>query len=147
MLRTVAAFVLGATVGAGGVWYWMSMPKTYTGAAEIVDGDTIRIDGRRVRFVGIDAPELPNEPKKCQRYLQRPECTGPAAEKLHVLISGKTVSCTEVGRDRFGRTLGICYFGRIELNVWMIEQCLAGSPRNPRHRDPRYEQIIAARTC
>jgi endonuclease YncB( thermonuclease family) len=143
----VSAFALGAAVGGAAVWWWATAPATYTGLASVTDGDTIRINDRRIRFVGIDTPELPTEPRKCQRYLQRPECTEPAAAALHNLIDGKSVACTEVGRDRFGRTLGICFLGNVELNVWLIEKCLAHSPRNPQHRDPRYEAIFAARSC
>lgn len=147
LIVTTAAFMFGAASGGASVWWWSNTPATYAGPAAVTDGDTIRIDGRSIRLVGINTPELPATPQKCKRYLQRPECTEPAAAALHELIDGKPVACTEVGRDRFGRTLGICYFGRIELNAWLIERCLAGSPPNMRHRDPRYEAMIAAPKC
>ncbi len=147
MLGLVMGFVVGAVAGSGGMWLWLTRPKVYVGAANVIDGDTLRIERRRIRLVGINAPELPSEPKKCRRYLSRPECIEPAATALYERIEGKQVTCTEVGRDRFGRTLGICYHDGEELNVWLLKRCLAHSPPNPKHRDPRYEAVIAARTC
>jgi endonuclease YncB( thermonuclease family) len=143
----VLTLTLGVMIGAGGMWWWMVQPKTYTGPATLIDGDTIKIRGRRISFVGINAPELPDKPTKCRRHLSQPYCTEPAAAALHERINSKIVTCTEVGRDRFSRTLDMCWHGSTALNVWLLEQCLAHSPRNPRHRDKQHETIIAQRTC
>jgi endonuclease YncB( thermonuclease family) len=143
----VLTLTLGAIIGAGGMWLWMVQPKTYSGPAAIIDGDTIKIRDRRIRLVGINAPELPDKPTKCRQYLSQPDCTEPAAAALHERINGKIVTCTEVGRDRYGRTVGICWHGFTELTVWLLEECFAHSPRSPIHRDKRYETIIAQRTC
>lgn len=147
VLLHLVTLAIGASFGAGGMWVWANQPATYVGIGTVTDGDTIRLGERNIRVVGIDAPELPAEPKKCRRYLERPECTNASSAALHELIDGKLVSCTEAGRDQLGRTLAICWLGNIELNVWLIELCLAGSPRRARHRDARYEKLIAARNC
>ena len=34
------------------------LPSSYADQVVVTDGDTIRIDGERTRFSGIDAPEL-----------------------------------------------------------------------------------------
>ena len=34
------------------------LPSSYADQVVVTDGDTIRIDGERIRFSGIDAPEL-----------------------------------------------------------------------------------------
>jgi endonuclease YncB( thermonuclease family) len=53
----VLTLTLDAIIGAGGMWLWMVQPKTYSGPAAIIDGDTIKIRDRRIRLVGINAPE------------------------------------------------------------------------------------------
>lgn len=68
----------------------------------ISDGDTVTVltdDKRqvRVRLYGIDCPE------KKQAYGDR------AKELTEAVVFGKTVRVEAVGRDRYGRTLGIVY--------------------------------------
>jgi endonuclease YncB( thermonuclease family) len=85
--------------------------------AYVTDGDTIRLrDGRRVRFVQIDAPETNNGP----------ECGGAAATAAlrGELAVGATVRLvTEPAsdeQDRYGRLLRYVYLGDRNLNVWMV---------------------------
>jgi endonuclease YncB( thermonuclease family) len=144
MLRLLTSFVVGIIVGAGVLWLYQNAPVTYSGTAKVIDGDNIRIDGRNIRLVAINAPELP---KGCRVYRSRPECHDRSSDTLHERVGGKQVSCLRVGRDRFGRVLGVCHHDGVELNMWLIENCLAGSPRRKKHRQDRYERAIAARNC
>ena len=41
---------------------------------------------------------------------------------LSDLISQKTVNCQVSGRDRYKRSIAICFVGRLDLNAWMVEQ-------------------------
>ena len=144
MLKLMISFIFGVAIGAGGLWLYQNAPVTYSGRASVIDGDNIRIDGRNIRLVAINAPELP---KGCRVYRSRQECRDRSSDALHERVGGKQISCSKVGRDRFGRVLGICYHDGVELNMWLIENCLAGSPRNKKHRQERYERAIAARRC
>ncbi len=144
MLKLLASFILGVVVGAGGLWLYQNAPVTYSGTARVVDGDNIRVAGRNIRLVAINAPELP---KGCRVYRSRPECRDHSSDALHERVGGKQVSCLQVGRDRFGRVLGVCHHDGVELNMWLIENCLAGSPRKKKHRQERYERAIAVRQC
>lgn len=64
--------------------------------AEPVDGDTLRQGDLRVRLFGIDAPE-------------RSDPLGPAATRaLRALIAGQTLTCDNMGTDRYGRTVARC---------------------------------------
>ena len=144
MLRLSISFVLGVLVGAGGLWLYQNAPVTYSGPATVIDGDNIRVGGRNIRLVAINAPELP---KGCRVYRSRPECRDRSSDALHERVGGKEVSCSKVGRDRFGRVLGICHHNGVELNMWLIKNCLAGSPRNKKHHQERYERTIRARSC
>jgi len=72
-------------------------------AAEIrvIDGDTISVDGERIRIIGIDAPEIRRA--KCDAEYRR----GMAAKAhLGVLVAGG-VQIRSQGRDRYRRTLAI----------------------------------------
>jgi endonuclease YncB( thermonuclease family) len=148
MYRYFFVFIAGMAAGAALLALYEHGPVFVVGTAEVVDGDNIRIAGWNVRLIGINAPELPvADGKDCRRFLSRPECVEPSAAALHERVGGRRVSCWILDHDRFGRPLGVCYWGREELNVWLIENCHAGSPPNPAHRLERYEEIIASRVC
>ena len=71
-------FTVVALIGLAAAWYLIKEhdPKTLTGRASVIDGDTIKIHGKRVRFNGIDAPESDylckdekgEEYRQCGRY-------------------------------------------------------------------------------
>ncbi len=82
--------------------------KTIEGRASVIDGDTIRINGRKIRLHGIDAPEA------------RQTCTGSKGHLIHcgsestrylrrTLRSGGKIVCKFVNWDRYGRFVGDCY--------------------------------------
>ena len=60
-----------------------------TGKANVIDGDTIRIAGERIRLHGIDAPEMD---QVCHTTRGRPyECGVVAKKALSDLLRGRTV--------------------------------------------------------
>ena len=66
----------------------------------LIDGDTIDVDGTRIRIVQIDAPET-----------FRPRCENElvlgltAKERLRALLDSCPVTFKPTGTDRYGRTL------------------------------------------
>ncbi len=84
-----------------------------TGVIEYVqDGDTIKINGERIRLEGIDAPEL------SQAY-------GRKAQEFLADIEGKRATVIYDERDRYGRILGTVYYLGTDLNRLMIERGFA----------------------
>lgn len=67
--------------------------------SKVFDGDTFTLRGesRRIRVWGLDAPE----------WDQRGGSA--ATETLHSLISGKTLTCSVVDIDRYGRLVSQCF--------------------------------------
>lgn len=92
------------------------------GVATIIDGDTIKIGGQKIRLYGIDATE---SRQVCKRNRQPYDCGREAANKLAAITVNKTVVCKRKATDRYGRMVGICFAGGTELNQWMVQQGLA----------------------
>tara|TARA_B100000925_G_C21733955_1_gene356341 strand:- start:44 stop:526 length:483 start_codon:yes stop_codon:yes gene_type:complete len=110
------------------------------GIPKITDGDTIVINDIRIRFTGSDAPESYFF-GKTQTCLDEDgkewECGKAATKKLKQLINNQTVRCTDEGLDRYGRTLGICFVGDMDLQAEMVKSGMAVAYL--RYSD-RYEQ-------
>jgi endonuclease YncB( thermonuclease family) len=94
----------------GGLPHTTTAP-TLAGFATVIDGDTLRIGGEKVRIEGIDAPELR---QTCRDAQGRDwACGRIARQRLAAFIAGNEVACTERGRDRYGRMLAVCAAGAI----------------------------------
>lgn len=91
-----------------------------TGIADVTDGDTVIIHGTRIRLEGIDAPEAG---QTCTGRTGAPwPCGASAATALRRLIEGKAVRCDPQGVDKYGRMLGICFLGDVDVNAWMVRR-------------------------
>lgn len=85
----------------------------------VIDGDTIEIlagpSPTRVRLAAIDAPE-----RKCGQAF------GEASRRsLADLVAGKTVTVIDQGGDRYGRTLGFVFVGRLNVNAEQVRRGMA----------------------
>lgn len=88
--------------------------EAVSGAATVIDGDTIEIAGRRIRLEGIDAPETG---QSCGgRWFIPYDCGARATTALAKLTAGKTVTCERRGTDKYGRMLGICRVATLDIN-------------------------------
>ena len=88
-------------------------PQALQGMAVVNDGDSITLGKERVRLSGIDAPEYS---QVCQRDGADYACGKQAREALVQLIGRRPVSCSGTSRDRYGRFLGECTAGDVDLN-------------------------------
>lgn len=78
------------------------------GTATAVDGDTLRFGKQYVRLWGVDAEEMsePNGPRA--RFI------------LKDLVDGRQVNCKVVTTDNYGRHVGRCTVGPIDVNREVI---------------------------
>lgn len=89
-----------------------------SGTAVVNDGDTITLGGQRIRLRGIDAPEYL---QTCSKDGADYACGKLARQALVKLIAGQPVSCSGWQRDRYGRMLGDCTAGGVDLNAALVK--------------------------
>jgi len=53
---------------------------------------------------------------------QNYRCGQCAAAALANHIAGGTVSCRALDKDRYGRTVAICYLGSEDLEAWLVSE-------------------------
>ena len=72
-------------------------PLSISGPAKVTDGDTIIIDGTRIRIQGLDAEEMnmPNGPK--------------ATVEMRNIIGEQVITCRLDGTRSYNRMVGSCY--------------------------------------
>ena len=101
-----------------------SPPDTAT-VTRVIDGDTIVIaDGSRVRYIGIDAPEI----------YPKAEAFGIEAWQANrEMVEGKTVRLEQdvSGTDRYGRLLRYVYVDDIFVNAELVRRGLAYAKAYP----------------
>jgi endonuclease YncB( thermonuclease family) len=91
--------------------------QTVSGAARVVDGDTVKIGDTRIRLFGIDAPE---HDQTCRDAQGRDwNCGVKATDALRARIGDRPISCTPRDTDRYGRTVAVCRLDGVDLNAWM----------------------------
>jgi len=77
-----------------------------SGAATVIDGDTIIVAGERIRLHGIDAPELE---QTFQWRGKKIVCGTMSLAALEALTAGVKVRCEVIERDRYGRLIAKCF--------------------------------------
>lgn len=87
------------------------------GRAEVVSGDTLRIDGVTLRLAGIEAPDAA---QTCQRQTGRSwPCGDNAVQALRRLVRGRTLTCERSGTSDAG-PLAICTNGTKDIAAELI---------------------------
>ena len=93
------------------------------GKAIVLDGDTIKIKGEKIRFGGIDAPESYYKGKKqtCIDDNKKVFCGQISKEKLIEKIGNNSLNCKiEKNKDRYKRSVGECFIKEESLSVFMV---------------------------
>lgn len=96
--------------------------RTVVGRASVVDGDTIKIHGERIRLWGIDAIE---GNQTCNVDGQVWQCGRHAAYGLSLYLEGQTVNCRERNKDQYGRTVATCIARSTDVSSWLVREGLA----------------------
>ena len=83
----------------------------------VIDGDTIHLNDEKIRFTGIDTPELK---QTCIKEGVINSCGLTAKEVLIKKISNNKVECISEGKDRYKRTLAECFVNDESLSGYLV---------------------------
>lgn len=135
----IAVLLIGIGIGLGlalghGLWHSdNSNSGLYEQAlvASVIDGDTVElVDGRHVRYLGIDTPEVG------EYYAEE------ATARNRDLVEGKTIELQRGSRERdeYGRLLRYVYVGGTFVNGELVAEGYATAYIfDP---DDRYSQVL-----
>ena len=125
---TLSGFASGVAVWTLLAGLMLAMPAeagprdavVVAGEARVIDGDTIEVEGTRIRLQGIDAPETRQRCTNadgvswaCGRY---------ATAMLKTAVAGVDVTCAARSRDRYQRVVAVCWAGVVEVGRAMVAE-------------------------
>ena len=84
---------------------------------KVIDGDTIHLNGEKIRFTGIDTPELK---QTCIKEGVIDECGVTAKKILIDKIANNNVECISEGKDQYKRTLAECFVNNESLSSYLV---------------------------
>ena len=84
---------------------------------KIIDGDTIYLDGKKIRFSGIDTPEIK---QICIKNGVKNTCGITAKQILIDKISNNKIKCIEEGKDQYKRILAECFVKEESLSSYLV---------------------------
>ena len=104
----------------------LALGDTISGKAIVIDGDTIKINSKKVRLFGIDAPE---KKQKCKKLFlsiyilsfdKSYDCGILSTNKLKNKIKDNIIICKSKGKDRYKRIIAECFKDKTNLNSWLV---------------------------
>lgn len=113
--------ILGAVVAILTALPIQAHAQEVTGRASVIDGDTIEIQGNRIRFNGIDAPEARQSCEDASGKVYR--CGKVSADALDAFLAkSRPTSCKITGKS-WDRLVGACRRADgADVNTWMVQQ-------------------------
>ena len=88
----------------------------------VVDGDTIKFGDVKIRFSGIDAPEIN---QTCVASEGKVACGKISRDILITKVTNNKISCTDEGKDFYGRVLGECFVNGESLSRYLVREGFA----------------------
>ena len=100
--------------------------KIISGIAKVTDGDTIQIDKKKIRLLGIDAPEKKQQCSKTWlsvsliSFSKDYPCGQISTDKLKKKINNKLIICKWSNKDRYKRYIAECFKDKTNINAWLV---------------------------
>ena len=91
---------------------------SFADSLRVVDGDTIVLNGEKIRFSGIDSPELK---QTCMNGDEKVFCGKSAKMLLVNKIGNQTPECISEGKDVYKRTLAECFINGESLSAFLVK--------------------------
>lgn len=95
----------------------------------VLDGDTIVVQGQKVRLYGLDAPELK------QSSFDGIKIGIMSRDYLRELLRGRWVSVSYNGRGYYGRIIGTVFVGKRNINLEILRSGMAIFSRYTKRKD------------
>ena len=104
------------------IFFFLTYNDVKSNEINIVDGDTIHLNGKKIRFSGIDTPEIK---QLCNKNDEVIKCGIRAKELLINKIGKNKVKCVNEGIDRYKRILAECFVNNQSLSKYLVREGFA----------------------
>ena len=101
------------------IFFFLTYNDVKSYEIKIIDGDTIRLNNEKIRFTGIDTPELK---QTCNKNNEIIYCGIEARQLLIDKIGKYKVNCIREGKDRYNRTLAECFVNDLSLSKYLVRE-------------------------
>jgi len=101
------------------IFFFLTYNDVKSYEIKIIDGDTIHLNNEKIRFTGIDTPELKQTCKKNSEIIY---CGIEARQLLIDKIGKDKVICVREGKDRYKRTLAECFVNDLSLSRYLVRE-------------------------
>ena len=97
--------------------FFLNFKQVKSQDLRVVDGDTIHLNGEKIRFTGIDTPELK---QTCLKEDIKDLCGVTAKQILINKIGNNNVECISEGKDQYKRTVAECFVNNESLSSYLV---------------------------
>ena len=101
------------------IFFFLTYNDVKSYEIKIIDGDTIHLNNEKIRFTGIDTPELK---QTCNKNNEIIYCGIQARQLLINKIGENKVNCIKEGKDQYKRTLAECFINDLSLSRFLVRQ-------------------------
>ena len=101
------------------IFFFLTYNDVKSYEIKIIDGDTIHLNREKIRFTGIDTPELKQTCKKNNEIIY---CGIQARQLLINKIGKNKVNCVKEGKDQYKRTLAECFVNDLSLSRFLVRE-------------------------
>ena len=101
------------------IFFFLTYNDVKSYEIKIIDGDTIHLNDEKIRFTGIDTPELK---QTCNKNNEIIYCGIEARQLLIDKIGKDKVICVREGKDRYKRTLAECFVNDLSLSRYLVRE-------------------------
>ena len=100
------------------IFFFLTYFDVKSDELKIIDGDTIHLNGEKIRFSGIETPEIK---QTCAKNNEIIKCGILARELLIKIIANNKINCIREGKDQYKRTLAECFVNDLSLSSYLVK--------------------------
>ena len=100
------------------IFFFLTYNDVKSVEVKVIDGDTIYLNGEKIRFSGIDTPEIK---QTCTKNNEIIKCGILARELLIKIIANNKINCIREGKDQYKRTLAECFVNDLSLSSYLVK--------------------------